>query len=196
MAKKQIILGTMNATKSAQLIMKAFNLRAKQGKKVLAFKPATDNRDAYGYITSRALSERLPAIVIERDDNLKMTTAVWSKNPHVILVDEIQFFTEKQIEELTAISHNYGIPIYVYGLMMSFNGKMFDTVKRAIECGFEVVTLEMPCDHCNEEATHHLLYMNGELQKEGEAINVEDFKNKEQRYESVCYECYYKKMNS
>lgn len=193
MRVRDLIVGTMNASKSAQLIMKAYNLE-RQGKKVLVFKPETDTRDG-SYVVSRALQEKRKAIVIKKEDENKMMMEVLKNNPDVILLDELQFFTVKQIEELVSISLVYNVDIYAYGLMMSYNGKMFEPIKRAIECGFRIVTIEMQCDKCNNDATHHLLHLDGELQVDGDYINVEDFNNKSQEYLSVCFSCYKKAVD-
>lgn len=187
---RDIILGTMKSAKSAQLIMKG-HLLDLQGKIVSTFMPEANVRDG-AFVTSRALPHlKRPAIIVPTDDDgTTISQEVWMKNPDVILVDELQFFTEKQVEKLAEISITYDVDIYAYGLLMSYNGKMFESTKRVIECGFRIQTLDMSCDHCNNDATHHLLYLDNVLQVDGEAINVEDFKNKKQKYESVCYSCY------
>lgn len=188
---RDLILGTMNASKSAQLIMKGFNLD-KQGKKVLTFKPKGDTRDG-DYVVSRALPIKRPAIVVpEEDDGMIMSSAVWRHKPDVILLDEIQFFTVQQIEKIAEISITYDVDIYCYGLLISYNGYMFDSTKRMIESGFRIVPIEMSCDCCNNEATHHLLYVDGVLETGGDGIAVEDaeFKKKKQEYKSVCYSCF------
>lgn len=186
---RDLILGTMKSAKSAQLIMKGF-LLDQQGKKVLTFKPEMDTRDGE-FVASRALPIKRPAIVVPKDDSGSlMSMKVWIEKPDVILLDELQFFTVKQVEKLAEISITYDVDIYAYGLMMSYNGRMFEPIRRAIECGFRIQTLDMSCDHCNNDATHHTLYLDGVLQVDGESINVEDFENKEQKYESVCYSCY------
>lgn len=188
---RDLILGTMKSAKSAQLIMKGYLLDS-QGKKVLTLKPETDTRDG-DLVASRALPVKRRAVVIPKDNNGTMiTNQVWVRQPDVILIDELQFFTIEQIEKIAEISITFDVDIYAYGLMMSYNGKMFESVKRAIECGFRITTLDMSCDHCNNDATHHALYLDEELQVEGEAINVEDFDNKNQRYESVCFPCYHR----
>ena len=186
---RDLILGTMKSAKSAQLIMRGYMLD-EQGKKVLTFKPETDTRDG-NTVSSRALPFKRPAIVVPNDDDGNLiSTKVWLENPDVVLIDELQFFTVEQVEKIAELSITYDVDIYAYGLMMSYNGKMFDPIKRALECGFKLNTIDMPCDHCNNDATHHLLFMDGVLQVDGESINVEDFANKEQLYESVCYPCY------
>lgn len=191
---RDLMLGTMKSAKSAQLIMKGYILDS-QGKNVLTFKPETDTRDG-GEVASRALPITRPAIIVPKDDNgTCMTLDVWTKNPDVILIDELQFFTVEQVEKLAEISITFDVDIYAYGLMMSYNGRMFEPVRRAIECGFKVNTIDMSCDHCNNDATHHLLYLDDDLQVEGESINVEDFSNKEQKYESVCYSCYIRALD-
>jgi len=186
---RDLILGTMKSAKSAQLIMKGY-LLDEQGKKVLTFKPETDTRDGAN-VVSRALPIKRPAIVVPKDDDgVIMFEATLIESPDVILIDELQFFTVEQVEMIAEISISFNVDIYAYGLMMSYNGKMFEPVRRAMECGFRLTTLDMSCDHCNNYATHHTLYLNGEIQKDGESVNVEDFENKEQKYESVCFSCY------
>ncbi|QPK89704.1 hypothetical protein IEN91_04445 [Bacillus velezensis] len=186
---KELNLGTMRSAKSAQLIMKGYSLD-EQGKKVLTFKPEMDTRDG-AFVVSRALPiERRATIVPQESDGSIMSSMTWAENPDVILIDELQFFTIPQIEKLAEISLTYDVDIFTYGLMLSYNGKMFEPIKRALECGFKMKTIDMSCDHCNNDATHHTLYIDGMLQIDGEAINVENTKDKTQVYESVCYSCF------
>jgi thymidine kinase len=193
---RELNLGTMKSAKSAQLIMKGF-LLDQQGKKVLTFKPEMDTRDGE-FVVSRALPIKRPAIVVPKDSNGNMiSTLIWSKKPDVILVDELQFFTVEQVEKLAEISITYDVDIYTYGLLMSYNGKMFDSIKRAIESAFTIKTIDMSCDHCTNDATHHLLYVDDNLITEGNGVAVEDeeFKKKSQRYESVCFSCYHRALD-
>lgn len=193
MRSKDLILGTMNASKSAHLIIRAYNLQNRQGKKILAFKPEGDSRDG-AFIVSRALQEKLPATVVKKDDDgSSMELLVKIEQPDVVLVDEVQFFSEQQIESLAKISL-MGVDIYAYGLLISYTSRMFDATKRAIESGFRIVTMDMQCDKdgCHNDASHHLYYIDGVLQTEGSGIAVEDeeFKKAKKEYLSVCYSCY------
>lgn len=186
---RDLIVGTMNASKSAQLLMKAYNLE-RQGKKILVFKPEIDTRDGE-YVISRALTSKRKAIVIPKDAKGAIKKEVSKHRPNVIFVDELQFFTTEQIEELADISLNYDVDIYAYGLMIAYNGKMFEATKRAIECGFRLVVIDMQCENCRNDASHHLLYVNGELIVDGDGIFVGD-----QEYKSVCFDCYQKAINT
>ncbi len=193
MVKRELNIGTMNSSKSAQLIMKVYNL-TRQGKYVAPFKPETDQRDG-SYIASRALETKIPAMVVPKHSDgreFSLGISLKTKKPDVIVVDELQFFTPQQIEELAKVSVDYNIDVYAYGLMISYTGEMFETTKRAIECGFTVKSIDMSCDFCNNDATHHLLYINNEIQLDGSGIAVEDKENNDQVYHSVCYPCFTK----
>lgn len=192
---RELNIGTMKSAKSANLILKGFQLDL-QGKKVLTFKPEMDSRDG-NFVVSRALPHmKRPALIVPtNDDGGVISAKVWADKPDVILLDELQFFTVEQVERLAEISITYDVDIYAYGLMMSYNGKMFEPIRRAIECAFTIKNIDMSCDHCINDATHHLLYLDNELQVDGNAVNVEDFNNKEQRYESVCFSCYHRAID-
>jgi thymidine kinase len=192
---RELNLGTMKSAKSAQLIMKGF-LLDQQGKKVLTFKPEIDSRDG-SFVVSRALPIQRNAILVPQDNNgIIFSEMVWKHNPDVILLDELQFFTVEQVEKLAEISITYDVDIYAYGLMISYNGRMFEPIRRAIECAFSIKNIDMSCDHCANDATHHLLYLDNILQvDDGDGISVEDTENKEQRYESVCFSCYHRALD-
>jgi len=188
MAKRKLFHGTMNASKSAQILMQAFNFE-RQGKTFIIFKPSIDSRDG-SYVKSRALDEKRSAISVGREDNDIMFNVAESNMPNFIFVDEIQFFTPLQVEELSRISVELDIPIFAYGLLLSYTGELFEGSKRAIECGFSLQELKMQCDYCDSKSTHHLLYIDGEIVCNGEPIHVGD-----QEFKSVCYSCYLREIN-
>lgn len=192
MAKRNFFYGTMQSSKSAQLLIQAFNLE-RQGKTLVIFKSSTDTRDT-GVIKSRALDEERPAILIHPKDVNKMYDICTKEKPCFVFVDETQFMTPVQVEELARIAIELDIPIFAYGLMLSYTGELFDGTKKAIECGFTMHELKMQCDLCTEKATHHLLYFHGWLMDNGQKIVVDDDSAIE--YRSVCYPCYVEAQNN
>jgi thymidine kinase len=183
MAKRILFHGTMNAGKSAQLLIQAFNLE-KQGKSLVIFKSVVDTRDKC-VVKSRALDEEREAIPIGEDEVGKMYNYVKQNNPDFVFVDELQFMTPEQVKELADISIALEKPIFAYGLMLSYTGEIFNGTKKAIECGFTLHELKMQCDFCDAKSTHHLLYIEGKVVADGEQIHVGD-----QEYKSACYSCY------
>lgn len=187
MAKRKLFHGTMNASKSAQILMQTFNFE-RQGKTFLIFKPALDTRDG-SYIKSRALDEKREAHAIDRDTNGLMFELVHDYKPDFVFVDEIQFFTAEQVKELADISIELDTPVFAYGLLISYTGQLFEGSKQAIECGFGLQELKMQCDFCSDKSTHHLLYLDGKPMFGGNGIFVGDTE-----YKSVCYACYLKEQ--
>lgn len=183
MGNRKLFYGTMNASKSAQILMQTYNLK-RQGKSYLIFKPNIDTRDG-DMVTSRALNRQEEAVTIHREDQGIMYSTACALQPDFIFVDELQFFTAEQVEELAHISIDMGIPIFAYGLLISYKGELFEGTKQAIECGFSLHELKMQCDHCTEKSTHHVLLVNGLPVKDGNPIHVGDTE-----FQSVCYACY------
>lgn len=181
MADRKLFHGTMNASKSAQILMQTFNFE-RQGKTFVIFKPSLDTRDV-NFIKSRALSEKREAVTVNYLG--KMYSHCFKYKPDFVFVDELQFFSSNYVEELAQISEVLNIPVFAYGLLLSYTGEMFEGSKKAIECGFTLHELKMQCDFCKNKSTHHLLYADGKLVKDGSGIHVGD-----QEYKSVCYKCY------
>lgn len=188
MGKTKLFHGTMNASKSAQLLMQVYNLE-RQGKTFIIFKPALDTR-AVNVVKSRALEEERQAITIADSYEGRIYSIVLDQRPDFIFVDELQFLQPAQVEELARISSRLDIPVFAYGLMISYTGELFEASKKAIECGFSLHELKMQCDFCTEKSTHHLLYNDGEIVLEGSGIQVGD-----QEYKSVCYKCFKHERN-
>src|SRR5690606_26369201 len=131
MGKRNFFYGTMNASKSAQLLIQAFNLE-RQGKGVMVFKPAMDTRDKH-VVKSRALDEERDAVVVPSDAEGSMYGLVEEFKDKIdfLFIDELQFMTPKQVEELARISIDFDKPIFAYGLLLSYKGKLFEGSKRA-----------------------------------------------------------------
>lgn len=191
MAKRHFFYGTMKSSKSAQLIIQAFNLE-NQGKNIVIFKSETDSRDE-GYIKSRATSEQRKAIKVKNSDIDFMYNYVKQNidNVDFVFVDEVQFLTTNQIEELARISVELDKPVFAYGLLITYFGKMFESSKRLIECGFTMNELKIQCDYCHNKATHHLLLSDGNVVKDMKEVVVGD-----EEYKIVCYPCFHKKYNN
>ena len=110
MGKFVFYYSVVGARKSAELILTAHrNMMA--GKKVAVFQPATNTRDG-GKIKSRALKEGMDAIVLNHDFNLYTW---WLENkPNLILIDEIQFITKAQVNDLVKIIRDSKTLVFGY----------------------------------------------------------------------------------
>jgi len=177
MANLHFHYGTMGTSKSAELIMNAYNW-TKNGVKVECLKPKKDNRWAKELISSR-IGISTPAKRLENLDNYNP-----DKDTKVILIDEVQFFSPKDIDKLVNLADNYNIIVICYGLLVDYNENMFPTSKRLIEVGAKLHQLKSNCqiEGCMNLSTHHLLFdSDGNVVRGGTGIQIGD-----SIYKSVC----------
>ena len=176
--------GTMNSGKSAHLLMTNHNY-AEQHKDTLIFKPSLDTRDG-DIIHSRALGEKVAVNMINREFYNYMYEMAEKEQPHCVLVDEVQFMEEHQIEELAKIVDLLGIPVICYGLLTDFQGKLFVGSKKLIELGARLEEIKTVCWHCDVKASFNLRLHDGEPIFFGEQIQV----GGNESYRPICRKCY------
>ena len=178
--------GVMGSSKSAQALMTAFNYR-QRGFKVMLLKPIIDTRDHD--VTNPAISSRIglkeKCITFERDTNL--FNLVQSNNGvQVVIVDESQFCTTSQIDELKELTM-HDIVVLCYGLKTNFKSELFEGSKRLLELAESIQEIKSIC-RCGNKATFNALIVNGRVTTEGAEIQI----GGDEKYEAMCYACYTK----
>lgn len=182
MANLHFHYGVMNSSKSAALIMNAYNM-SKSGNVVEVIKPSFDSRFGVEAIVSRiGLTWQAAAL-----SNLQDYTPNYSTK--VILVDEVQFFAPSDIDKLVQIADGQDKIVMCYGLMVDSNEQMFPAAKRLVEVGAKLHLMESNCqmNGCMKLATHHLRF-----NKDGKVVHAgEQFELGDTNYKSVCRHHYY-----
>lgn len=186
MAKLRYKPGTMNSKKSADLIMTNHNY-AEQGKKTLVFKPLCDTKNGT-FVSSRALDVKIPAITVGEGVKKGMFHLTKVVKPDCVLVDEVQFMPEHQIDELGEIVDLLDIPVIAYGLLTDFQTKIFDGSRRLIEIGAMIESLKTVCWECKAKAVFNMRLRGGIPIFEGEQIMI----GGNESYKPVCRSCYNK----
>lgn len=199
--------GTMNSSKSANLLMVAHNYES-QGRKVLCLKPSLDTRImdekniGFSVIESRAVPEAHSCELINTDLDLfkfiKQYNATLllkhAKGLSAVLVDEAQFLTSKQVQELADVVEKLDIDVICFGLKNSFvRGKLFDGSAALFYYADSLSEIETPCKFCDKKATMNLRIVNGCAIYSGETISIGDIDNGENNsdvYAQVCYHHY------
>lgn len=164
-AKIYFYYGTMNSSKTAQILMRAHNYQ-QANINILLAKPKVDTRT--NTMWSR-IGIEAPCMTTEKlfelsDDELK-------KNK-IIIIDEAQFLSEKQVNQLVHYADDLGIIIMCYGLKTDFTGKLFEGSQRLIEVANELNKIETTC-WCGEEAEFNALIHNGKVRKKSSGSNIE-----------------------
>lgn len=159
--------GCMGSGKSAMLVMQEFNFRSR-GYETVVMKPKTDTRDE-GVIKPRPMEGLKVDILYGRDDDLVdilvkhiMYPIVDINKKFVVFVDEIQFSTKEQIEQLWQISSQI-CDVYVFGLKVNYLNELFEPIPTLIVHADKEEELEVGCKYCHEKASTHLLYIDNKL---------------------------------
>ena len=185
-AKLRFLYGTMNAGKSLQILATAYSLEERHQTCILV-KSAIDTRDE-GVIHSRALGDR-ECIIVSPEENiyekLKDCSVCW------ILVDEAQFLTEEQVNQLSDIVDYRGINVICYGLRTDFKTKLFPGSKRLFEIADKVSEIKSTCDCGKKNIFNARIDKNGNVVTVGKQVEV----GGEDRYLSLCRKCYKERTN-
>ena len=194
MAKLYFKFGAMGSSKTAQALMTKFNYEEK-GKLVLLIKPATDTRDDVKDEAGRVktiVRSRIglfaEAVAVEGTDSLKeLLNAERKAAPvDVIIADEAQFLTVKQVNELKDIADFSDIPVLCFGLRADFQTKLFPGSRRLFEIADSITEIKSIC-RCGRKATVNVRFDDcGEIITEGSQVLI----GGNDRYEGMCYKCY------
>lgn len=180
MAKLYFRYSAMNSGKTTALIQAAHNYE-ERGMKVLVLKPSVDTKGQEA-IASRLGLERKVDIIVRPDDTIEQLLA-GHRDISCVLVDEAQFITPAQSEELFWYAVKADVPVLTYGLRTDFQTVGFPGATRLLELAHELQELKTIC-RCGKKAILNGRKINGEFVYEGEQVAIEDQDDIE--YESLC----------
>ena len=126
MPKLYFRYGVMSSSKTANLLMVSHNYKI-QNKKILLIKPKIDDRYDVSIIKSRTGMETVADLIIDSNYDLLNNSIVYSEY-NCVLVDEAQFLSVEQIEQLRIIT--LYTPVICYGLRTDYKSNLFPASKR------------------------------------------------------------------
>ena len=106
----------------------------------------------------------------------------------VIIVDEAQFLTKDQVNQLKQISQT--IPVLCYGLLTNFKTELFEGSKRLVEIADSLSEIKSVC-RCGRKATVNARIINGKIVTDGAEVLI----GADETYEGMCYNCYINRIN-
>ena len=155
MAKLYFYYASMNAGKSTNLLQADFNYR-ERGMATMLFTAAVDDRFRAGTITSR-IGLEAPATPFDATTDIAASIADrHAETPlSCVLVDEAQFLTANQVDQLAEVADVMGIPVLAYGLRTDFQGALFPGSARLLAIADTLVEIKSVCV-CGRKATMNL----------------------------------------
>ena len=188
MAKLYFRYGAMNSGKSTALMQVAHNYE-ERGMKVVVIKPRIDTK-AKDKISSRIGIDRQVDHLIDKNEDVR-DYIYKLDNVKCVLVDEVQFLSSKQIDQLLFITIEKDIPVICYGIRTDFKLNGFEGSTRLLEIAHSIEEMKTVCK-CGRKALFNARIINGEFVFSGNQVAIDG--NDEVTYESLCPKCYFEEL--
>lgn len=189
MAKMHFKYASMNSGKSIDLIRTAHNYE-ENGYQVIVIKSVLDTKIADS-ISSRIGLERKVDYLLLYSESILEKLEGKLKDVACILVDEAQFLSTNQVNELFIISKACDIPVICYGLRNNFKMESFAGSKKLLETADVLEELTTLCS-CGQIARYVGRKVGDNFVLEGDEIVIDGTENIE--YVPLCGMCYLKRV--
>ena len=184
MAKLYFKYGAMGSSKTAQALITKYNYE-ENDMKVWLIKPSADTRDGVSVLRSRIGLEAEVEVIAPEVDIYARFLGSRVRRCDVIIVDECQFMTEKQIDQLRAIVNEQNVPVLCFGLRTDFLTRLFPGSRRLMELADCIEEIKTMCD-CGAKATVNARISDGYIVTEGAQVVL----GGNDSYIAMCHRCY------
>ena len=190
MAKLYFRYGAMNSGKSTVLMQVAYNYE-ERGMNVRILKPAIDSKGDDKLVSRLGVTRKVDYMVKRDDDIFENFTKIQNvEKISCVLVDEVQFLTADQIDQLMKIAVLKNIPVICYGLRTDFQTEGFEGAQRLLLVAHTIEELKTIC-RCGRKAVFNGRKIDGIFVFEGEQVAIDGEHKVE--YESMCAKCYFER---
>ena len=185
MAKLYFKYGAMGSSKTAQALITKYNYE-ESALKVWLIKPSADTRDGAAILRSRIGLAAEVEVIAPHVDIYARFLGSKARRSDVIIVDECQFLTEKQIDQLRTIVDEHNIPVMCFGLRTDFQTRLFPGSRRLMEVADTIQEIKTICD-CGAKATVNArIDGTGHIVTEGAQVVL----GGNDSYIAMCHKCY------
>lgn len=185
MAKLYFKYGAMGSSKTAQALITKYNYE-ENDLSVWLIKPSADTRDGQQVLRSRIGLEAVVEVIPPDADLYARFEENQKGKCDVIIVDECQFLTPAQIDQLRAIVNDENIPVMCFGLRTDFQTHLFPGSMRLMEVADTIQEIKTICD-CGAKAT-----VNARIDGTGHIVTqgAQVFLGGNDSYIAMCHKCY------
>ena len=184
MAKLYFKYGAMGSSKTAQALITKYNYE-ENGLKVWLIKPSADVRDGAEILRSRIGLEAKVQVIAPEEDVYQIFRETRS-DCNVLIVDECQFMTTAQIDQLREIANDYDIPVMCFGLRTDFLTKLFPGSQRLLEVADTIQEIKTICDCGNKATVNARIDENGYIVTQGAQVQL----GGNDSYIAMCHRCW------
>lgn len=180
--------GTMGSAKTALLLTTAYNFE-ERNVPCICFKPVIDTREDKNVIRSRIGIERECHWIYAETNLHSLIRYIFEKmevRPLWILVDEAQFLTETQVDELAAVVDDFGCNVLCFGLRTDFRTHLFEGSRRLFEIADSIEEVKSTCNCGRKTIVNARIDSKGDIITEGEQVEI----GGNDKYVAVCRKCW------
>jgi thymidine kinase len=178
----------MGSAKTALLLTSAYNFE-ERGMKYVCMKPIIDTREKSNVIKSRIGIERECRWIYHDTDLYQLAQDLFEESMTVIdwfLIDEAQFLTTEQVDQLARIVDDYGSNVVCYGLRTDFKSNMFEGSRRLFEIADSIDEIKSTCTCGRKTIINARIDANGDFVEDGAQVEI----GGDDRYIAVCRKCW------
>ena len=110
----------------------------------------------------------------------EMTVIDW------FLVDEAQFLSSEQVDQLARIVDDYGSNVICYGLRTDFKSHLFEGSRRLFELADSIDEIKSTCNCGQKTIINARIDANGDFVEDGAQVEI----GGDDRYIAVCRKCW------
>lgn len=180
--------GTMGSAKTALLLTTAYNFE-ERGMRYICMKPIIDTREERNVIHSRIGIERECKWIMTDTDLYILAQQLCEKAGCLIdwfLIDECQFLTADQVDQLARLVDDYGVNVICYGLRTDFRTQLFEGSRRLFEIADTIDEIKSTCTCGRKTIVNARIDANGDMVEEGAQVEI----GGDDRYIAVCRNCW------
>lgn len=180
--------GTMGSAKTAMLLTQAYNFE-ERGLRYMCMKPAIDTRENDNVIRSRIGIERKCEWISHDTDLYQTLSERFRENGEVmdwILIDESQFLTASQVDQLSRIVDDFGSNVVCYGLRTDFKSRLFEGSRRLFEIADTIDEIKSTCTCGHKTIVNARFDAHGDFVEDGAQVEI----GGNERYMAVCRKCW------
>ena len=206
MAKLYFRYGAMNSGKSTGLLQTAYNYEERD-QRVLLLKAVVDTKGEDSVVSRLGVSRRVDLLLVDTDDDLRALVhrrALSGARPvrdedgvpreaatlrevlDCVLIDEAQFLTALQVDQLMEIALIDDVPVLAYGIRTDFRTVSFPGSRRLLEIAHSLEELKTIC-RCGRKAIFNARKVGESFVFDGDQVAID---SGDVTYESLCGQCY------
>ena len=178
----------MGSAKTALLLTQAYNFEERKMTYV-CMKPVVDTREKDNVIRSRIGIERKCSWIYVDTDLYVMIRDLFGQAGAVIdwiLIDEAQFLSADQVDQLARVVDDYGSNVICYGLRTDFRTHLFEGSRRLFEIADSIDEIKSTCSCGRKTIVNARIDSNGDFVTEGQQLEI----GGDDRYIAVCRKCW------